>query len=130
MVWTPTKRRRSTGRQVSVADPARGEVWSVELEPTRGHEQGGTRPCLVVSADRFNQGQSGLAVVLPITSRRKGIPFHVEVQPPEGGLTTPSFIKCEDVRSVARERLVRRWGTVTRVTLAEVESRLRILLEM
>ncbi len=64
-----------------------------------------------------------------ITTREKGIPLHVGIKPPEGGLEHPSFIfiKCEDVRSVARERLVRRLGRVKQETLAEVEDRLRIL---
>jgi mRNA interferase MazF len=60
----------------------RGEIWLVDLNPVRGHEQAGKRPCLIVSVDLFNQGASGLAVVLPITSKKKGIPFHVAIAPP------------------------------------------------
>ncbi len=108
--------------------PSRGEVWSVDLNPTRGHEQAGKRPGLVVSDDLFNEGPSGLVVILPITRQAKGIPFHVEVNPPEGGLRQKSFIKCEDVRSVAKERLILRWGAVSRQTLSAIEDRLRILL--
>lgn len=111
-------------------DPLRGEVWLVDLSPTRGHEQAGRRPCLVVSVDLFNQGPAGLAVVLPITTREKGIPFHVEVIPPEGGLRERSFIKCEDIRSVSKERLSDRWGAVSTTTLAAVEDRTRILLDL
>jgi mRNA interferase MazF len=108
--------------------PARGQVWLVDLNPTRGHEQAGKRPCLVVSVDLFNQGASELVVVLPITSKDKGIPFHVEVNPPEGGLTQRSFIKCEDVRSISVERLTNMWGVVSANTMMLVEDRLRILL--
>ncbi len=50
------------------------------------------------------------------------------VELPEGGLEQKSFIKCEDVRSVARERLTSRLGAVPSKTLASVEDRLRILL--
>ena len=64
-------------------DPLHGEVWLVDLSPTRGHEQAGRRPCLVISVNLFNQGPAGLAVVLPITTQEKGIPFHVEVIPPK-----------------------------------------------
>lgn len=108
--------------------PSRGDIWLVDLNPTRGHEQAGKRPCLVVSVDLFNQGASGLAVVLPITSTDKGIPFHVEVNPPEGGLTQTSFIKCEDVRSISVERLDQKWGVVSATTMNIIEERLRILL--
>lgn len=107
---------------------ARGDVWLVDLNPVRGHEQAGKRPCLIISVDLFNQGASGLAVVLPITSKEKGIPFHVELNPPEGGLKVRSFIKCEDVRSISIERLENRWGTVSLETLAAIEDRLRILM--
>ncbi len=100
----------------------------VDLNPTRGHEPAGVRPGLVVSVDPFNHGPAGLVVLLPLTSVAKGIPFHVEINPPEGGVKVRSFIKCEDVRSVAKERLSRRWGKVSASTLATVEDRLRILL--
>jgi mRNA interferase MazF len=83
---------------------------------------------LIVSVDRFNQGPAGLVVVLPITSRSKGIPLHVAIAPPEAGLTLQSFVKCEDVRSVSVERLVRRLGTVEPNTMSLIEDRLRILL--
>ncbi|NCR44934.1 MAG: type II toxin-antitoxin system PemK/MazF family toxin, partial [Microcystis aeruginosa SX13-01] len=57
-----------------MAEITRGEIWLADLNPVRGHEQAGKRPCLVISADLFNQGASGLVVVLPVTSKDKGIP--------------------------------------------------------
>jgi mRNA interferase MazF len=111
-----------------VAKIARGEIWLVDLNPVRGHEQAGKRPCLIISVDLFNQGASGLVVVLPITSKDKGIPFHVKINSPEGGMKTQSFIKCEDVRSISVERLDKCWGNVSSGTLAEVEDRLKILM--
>ncbi|QOV22770.1 type II toxin-antitoxin system PemK/MazF family toxin [Anabaenopsis elenkinii] len=111
-----------------MAEITRGEIWTVDLNPVRGHEQAGKRPCLVISVDLFNQGASGLVVVLPVTSKDKGIPFHVTVKPPEGGVKIESFIKCEDVRSISVERLEKRWGTVSPEILTLVEDRLRILM--
>lgn len=108
----------------------RGEIWWVDLAPVRGHAPAGRRPGLVVSVDRFNNGPAGLVIVVPITSRKKGISFHAPVQPPEGGLQETSYVKCEDVRSVAKERLLRRVGCVSQATLAAVEDRLRILLDV
>ena len=110
--------------------PSRGEIWMVDLNPTRGHEQAGIRPAVVVSADTFNHGPAGLVVVLPITSRDKGIVLHVPVAPPEGGLTLPSYVKTEDVRSVARERLTRRLGQVSAATMVRIVDHLRILLDI
>jgi len=111
-------------------DPSRGEIWLVDLNPTRGHEQSGKRPCLVVSVDVFNHGPVGLVVVAPLTTKDKGIPFHVRLDPPEGGVTAVSYIKCEDIRSIAKERLERRWGTIGTANMTLVEDRLRILLSL
>jgi mRNA interferase MazF len=102
----------------------------VDLNPTKGHEQSGRRPALILSVDMFNHGPAGLAVVLPITGQAKGVPFHVRVTPPEGGLDLESYIKCEDIRSISRERLGRRMGTVSPPTLQAVEDRIRILLSL
>lgn len=113
-----------------MADPNRGEVWKVDLAPTVGHEQSGTGPALVISVDAFNQGPAELVVVLPVTSKAKGVPFHVKIEPPEGGLSMRSFAKCEDLRSISKLRLKSRIGAVSPQTMAEVEDRLRILLSL
>ncbi len=111
-----------------MAEPSRGEIWLVDLNPVRGHEQAGRRPALVISVDGFNRGPAELVIVIPFTTKDKGIPFHVSVCPPEGGLSDISFVKCEDIRSVAKERLVKLLGRIEEKTLAEIEDRLRILL--
>lgn len=112
----------------SLPPPSRGELWLADFDPIRGHEQGGRRPALIVSVDQFNHGPAGLVVVLPLTTRARRIPSHVPVDPPEGGVTARSFVKCEDVRSISRARLSQRWGTVSTATLTAAEDRLRILL--
>lgn len=109
---------------------SRGEVWDVDLDPTRGREQAGRRPALVVSTDRFNHGPAGLVVVVPLTTLFRGIPFHVPIEPPEGGVRARSYAKPEDIRSISSDRLRERWGSVSRGTLITVELRLRILLEL
>ena len=111
-------------------EPSRGEVWQANLSPTTGHETRGNRPCLVVSVDPFNHGPAGLVVVLPLTTRDKGIPLHVEVIPPEGGLTKRSFVKCEEPRSISKARLTKRLGELAARTMDEVNDRLQILLDL
>lgn len=113
-----------------MAEPLRGEVWLVDLNPARGHEQAGKRPGLIVSVGLFNQGPAGLVVILPMTSKAKGIPLHVEVSIPDGGLRQQSFVKCEDIRSISKERLFKRVGRVSDETMKAVEDRLRILLDL
>jgi mRNA interferase MazF len=113
---------------MSVVQPSRGEVWMVSLDPAKGREQAGKRPALVLSVDLFNHGPADLVVVLPITSKSKGIPFHVSVKPPEAGLKLESFIKCEDVRSISKERLVQNLGSVSPKTMEAAEYRVKVLL--
>jgi mRNA interferase MazF len=108
--------------------PSRGEIWMADLEPTAGHEQGGKRPCLVLSDDTFNQGPAELVVVLPITSRQRDVPIRVAILPPEGGLKVESFVMPEMVRSISTLRLFRRMGRLAPKTLATVENHIRILL--
>ncbi len=106
----------------------RGDIWLCDFNPVRGHEQAGRRPALVVSVDLFNQSRACLVVVIPITSTLRNIPFHVILQPPEGGIQNPSALLCEAVRSISKERLISRWGSISTVTMAAVEDRLRILM--
>ena len=113
---------------MSRAFPRRGEVWLADLNPTRGREQRGTRPVLVLSVDTFNAGPAELVTVLPVTSTVRSIPSHLAVQPPEGGLHVPSAILCDQVRTIARERLVRRRGIIAPGILTRVEEIVRILL--
>jgi mRNA interferase MazF len=108
--------------------PARGEVWDLNLDPTLGHEQAGTRPALILSVDIFNEGPADLLVVVPVARTERKVRWHVPVRPPEGGLAAVSFIQCENLRAVSKQRLKRRRGEVSDSTLREVEDRVRILL--
>jgi mRNA interferase MazF len=110
--------------------PRQGEVWLADLGRTRGHEQAGRRPVLVLSVDRFNSGPAGLVVVAPLTRTDRRIPLHVPIDPPEGGVRARSFVKAEDVRSISSERLVESWGPVERDTLRAVVERIRALIHV
>lgn len=111
-------------------EPRYGAVWLADLNPTIGREQSGRRPVLIISDDLFNSGNAGLIVALPLTTKEKGIPLHVKLLPPEGGLKQTSFIKCEDIRSCSKERLVTPYGYVSTATLEAVNYRLRLLLKL
>lgn len=111
-----------------VVSPARGEIWEVDLNPTLGREQAGRRPVLIVSDNALNSSPRGLVVVIPITGTARGLPTHVPVTPPEGGLTKPSVIMTEQIRSVSKDRLGRRYGVVTQATMGRVDQILRIVL--
>jgi mRNA interferase MazF len=109
----------------------RGEVWLADLNPTRGREQTGQRPVLIVSADPLNQSPAGLVIAVPFTTRGRGIPTHIEVRPPDGGLRDLSFAMCEQLRALTADRLASGpFGSVSPRVLRAVEDRLRLLLAL
>src|ERR1700721_178371 len=102
--------------------PSRAEVWFVKLDPTVGREQAKSRPCLVVSNDIFNHGPADLHIIVPMTSKNKNHPLHVEVEWHEGGSDQESFILCDQIRTVSRERFTgKRFGVVDQDTMESVE---------
>lgn len=111
-----------------VLRPRRGEVWLANLNPTLGHEQAGRRPILVVSVDAYNAGSANLIIALPLTSKVRLLPDRVSLVPPEGGLKVHSDILCGQTRAISQERMLRRWGQITPVTLNTVVHTLRLLL--
>lgn len=112
-------------------EPSRGEIWLADLNPIRGHEQAGTRPVLVMSTDLFNHGPSGLVFVLPLTRTNRRIPAHIPLDPPEGGVTSRSYVLCDALRSISKDRLKgRAWGVISSVTMRRVEDTIRTLLEL
>ena len=113
-----------------MAYPHRGEIWLADFRPTRGREQTGRRPVLVLSVDFFNAGPADLVVILPLTSTQRDIPLHVKISKGDGGTRNDSAVLCEAIRSVSKDRLIRRWGMLSREVMAEVEDRLRILLDL
>ncbi|ERM91494.1 transcriptional modulator of MazE/toxin MazF [Caldanaerobacter subterraneus subsp. yonseiensis KB-1] len=109
-------------------NPKRGEIWLVNLNPTRGHEQSGIRPAVIISVDEFNFCPAELVVVVPVTSKNKNIPLHVEIQSSESGLAKISFAKPEDIRSISKERLIKRIGQLSKKELQDLEEKIKILL--
>ena len=104
----------------------RGEIYRADLDPVLGSEQGGVRPVLVVQNDQGNQS-SPTVIVAPPTSRRKRPrqPTHVLVLPPEGGLSQPSQVLCEQVRTLEKSRLTDYLGELTADTLRRVDDALQ-----
>lgn len=104
----------------------RGDIWLVNLSPIIGHEQSGTRPALIISDNLFNHGPAEMVIVIPITSKNKGIPTHVELE--REYLSLKSYIKTEDIRSIPTARLIKKIGIVNEEILSQVEQRIKFLL--
>ena len=113
----------------SPAAPKRGEVYRVSLDPVVGSEIGKTRPALVVQNDVGNRF-SRVTIVAAITSKfgPKLYPTEVPVPAGEGGLGQDSVVLLNQVRTVDRQRLVRRLGRVRPKTLRGVDKALAVSL--
>jgi mRNA interferase MazF len=107
----------------------RGEVWLADLNPTRGSEQAGTRPVLILQNDAINS-YTNTVLAAPFTTnlRRAALPSCVSVAKDEGGLLSDSVLLCHQLRVMDKSRLYRRLGDVSAPTLAAVESCLKFTL--
>ena len=92
-----------------------------------GQEQGYRRPAVIVSADRLNASRAGLVIVVPVTTTRRGLPSHIEIES-GGGLRETSYAKVEDIKSVSVDRLSRRLGAAPLDALHQIEQVMWILL--
>jgi mRNA interferase MazF len=90
----------------------RGDVLWADLNPARGHEQGGLRPVVVISEDVFN-ARSGTVIAMAITSQpqRAGFPLTLEVT----SVTLPkrSWVKISQIRTLSVQRLGKKVGQIS-----------------
>ena len=113
-------------------DPRRGEIWDVNWSPGRGAEQKGTRPALIIQNDRGNTSLSyPLTIVASMSRTEREIPLHVRIAPSEeNGLTDFTDVKCEQVMTIEKSRLIRRRGTITGEELNKVDVALKLSLDL
>ena len=97
----------------------RGDVRWADLSPSRGHEQAGRRPVLVISHDVFNE-RSGTVIALAITTRPQRAGFPLTLQLDSKGLRKRSWVKISQVRTLSTDRLSRRIARVPAETLTKV----------
>ena len=105
---------------MGVSGAKRGEVYLVALDPTRGTEIRKTRPCTVVSPDELNRHISTV-IVAPITTGSHAYPFRV----PCRFRRRDGQVVLDQIRTVDSDRLVRRLGKLSGVTLARVLATLQ-----
>lgn len=109
--------------------PMRGEVWLVNWNPARGSEQAGQRPALVIQNDIGNE-KASTTIVAAISSSLKIFPMNVKIEPPEGGLDSPSIIKTSQILTVDKKRLERRIGQISKKKMEEVNEAIKLSLDL
>jgi mRNA interferase MazF len=112
-----------------VTSPRRGEVWLVDLDPTRGAEMQKTRPALIIQNNIGNRA-SPLTIIAPLSTKFSLplYPVQVRVTANEGGLTGDSVVLLNQIRSIDKTRLVKRLGRLMPTTMQSVDLAIRISL--
>src|SRR5438876_4136495 len=87
----------------------RGEIWWINLDPTRGSEIRKQRPCVVISADAINRWRA-TPVVVPLSASAEDAPPVVVTMPSAG---VDSVAVVDQIRAVDRSRFVSRQGALS-----------------
>lgn len=114
--------------------PRRGEIWIVDFSPGRGSEQTGERPALVLQNDAGNQNPGyPNTIVLAMSTQGRPIRFHVRIDPtPQNGLQEVTFVKCEQILTLSKERLrgTAPLGWVSTLEMRKVEVAVKLSLAL
>ena len=110
-----------------IEPPKRGEVFLVNFDPTIGSEIRKTRPALILQNDISNE-YSPITIVAAITSQfdRTLYPTEVLIQSPEGGLSNDSVVLLNQIRSIDKQRLIKRLGVLKPDTIKKTDLALQI----
>ncbi|RUS97614.1 mRNA interferase PemK [Dulcicalothrix desertica PCC 7102] len=113
----------------TVTHPKRGEIYLVSFDPTIGAEIQKTRPALVLQNNVSNE-YSPITIVAAISSKfdETLYPTEVLIQPPEGGMTVNSVVLLNQIRSIDKQRLIRKLGELTFASMERVNEAIQISL--
>lgn len=97
------------------------EIWYANLNPGKGSEQLGFRPIVIVSGNLLNEYLQ-IVITCPLTTKIKNYKGNVILEPDEiNGLTEKSEIMTFHIRSVSKDRLVKKIGRITEKQLNELK---------
>src|SRR5438067_13015906 len=127
-----TRQKETNAPPSPPPSPRRGEIWDVNWSPGRGAEQQGTRPALIIQNDRGNASLSyPLTIVASMSRTERELPLHVRIIPSlENGLSDPTDVKCEQIMTIEKSRLLRRRGSITPEDLSRVDVALKLSLDL
>jgi mRNA interferase MazF len=105
-----------------------GEIWYASLNPTRGSEQAGHRPVVIVSGDVLNT-YLNIVIAMPLTTKVKNYKGNLVISPSTtNGLIDVSEVLVFHIRSLSKERLEKKVGTITAEQLAQLKEGLNDIL--
>lgn len=105
-----------------------GEIWHANLNPTKGSEQAGFRPVVIISGNLLHT-HLPFVICCPLTSKVKNYKGNLVLQPDTvNNLSAPSEIFTFHIRSLSKERLVSRIGAITSAELDQLKIYLQEIL--
>ena len=107
-----------------------GEIWEVYFDPTKGSEQSGRRPAVVISGNLANT-YLNVVIVCPLTTSVKNYKGNVILKPNSlNGLTDVSEVLTFHVRSISKERFQTKIGDISKTELEDIRVCLDDILNM
>jgi mRNA interferase MazF len=103
----------------------RGDVVWADLSPSRGREQDGQRPALIVASNDYLESVPNMVITVPVTTVDRRWPHHVRLTGSELQLNRVCWALTEQPRAISRDRLARAAGRVDADCLAEISGWLR-----
>jgi mRNA interferase MazF len=98
------------------------EIWQTDLNPVTGSEQHGIGPVVIISGNLLNQ-YLPVVIVCPLTTRIKGYKGNLILEPDrQNGLSQRSEVMIFHIRSVSKERLIRRIGAIPEAQLEQIKK--------
>lgn len=100
------------------------EIWYTDLNPAKGSEQHGYRPVVIVSGNTMNKYLQ-IVITCPLTTKIKAYKGNVILDPDKlNGLSNKSEVLTFHIRSISKNRLVKKIGTITTNQLSEIKQTL------
>lgn len=109
--------------------PKRGEIWLVNWNPSRGSEQAGKRPALIIQNDIGNK-KASTTIVAAISSSVKLYPMNVKIEISESGFSETSIVKTNQILTVSKLRLEKKIGKLSKEIMEEVNHAINLSLEL
>lgn len=105
------------------------EIWFADLNPAKGSEQKGHRPFVIVSGNMLNKYLQ-IVIACPLTTKIKAYKGNVILKPDDiNGLSKKSEVLTFHIRSISKDRLIKKIGSITASQFAEIKQTLDDILK-
>jgi mRNA interferase MazF len=111
-----------------VVFPKRGEVYYVNFDPTVGVEIKKTRPTLIIQNDVGNMYSQATIVAAITSANRETFPYEVFLKAGDGGLQKDSIVLLSQIRTIDKNRLSKKLGTISSESMKKVDKAIEISL--